>query len=81
MQVEILDAAITGTGLTEDQVRIEVAVALYRDRKVSMGRAALLAGLARIPFQRELAKRGITVDYEVEDLHADLATLRSLGMP
>jgi predicted HTH domain antitoxin len=46
-----------------------------------MGRAAGLAGLPRVPFQRELARRGVTVDYEVEDLHADLATLRSLGMP
>jgi predicted HTH domain antitoxin len=81
MQVEIPDAALSGTGLTPDQVRLEVAVALYRDRKVSMGRAARLAGLARIPFQRELAKRGVTVDYGVDDLHADLKTLRSLGMP
>jgi len=81
MQVEIPDAALAGTGLTPDQVRLEVAVALYRDRKVSMGRAATLAGLPRIPFQHELAQRGVTVDYDVADLQADLATLHALGMP
>lgn len=81
MQVELSDAVLAGTDLTPDQVRLEVAVALYRDRKVSMGRAAQLAGLTRIPFQRELAKRGVTVDYAVDDLHADLKTLRALGLP
>lgn len=81
MQVELPDAALTGTGLTPEQVRLEVAVALYRDRKVSMGRAAQFAALPRIPFQRELARRGVTVDYGVDDLHADLETLRALGMP
>lgn len=76
--MEIPEFAIAGTGLTADQVRIEVAVALYRDRKVSMGRAARLAGLARIPFQRETARRGVTVDYEVEDFEEDLRNIQPL---
>jgi predicted HTH domain antitoxin len=78
MQVEIPEAAIAGTGLTPDQVRLEVAVALYRDRKVSMGRAARLAGQPRIPFQQELARRGVTVDYDVEDFEEDLRNIQSL---
>ncbi len=67
--------------MTPGQVRLEVAVALYRDRRVSMERAARLADLARVPFQRELARRGVNIDYEVEDLHADMETLRALGFP
>ena len=78
MQVEIPDTALTGTGLTPDQVRLEVAVALYRDRKVSMGRAATLAGLPRIPFQRELAQRGVTVDYDVAEFEEDLRNISAL---
>jgi len=64
--------------MTPEWAKLEVAVALYRDRKASMGRASQIAGLARLEFQRELGKRGVTVDYEVDDLHADLETLRDL---
>ena len=81
MKLEIPDDVLQGTGMTPSLARLEVAVALYRDRKVSMGRAARLAGMPRPQFQHELGKRGVTVDYDVEDLHADLATLKSLGLP
>jgi len=81
MKLEIPDDVLQGTGMTPSLARLEVAVALYRDRKVSMGRAARLAGMPRPQFQHELGKRGVTVDYDVEDLHADLATLKSLGFP
>lgn len=81
MKVEWPDAALEGTGMTPGLAKLEVAVALYRDRKVSLGRAAMLADMARMQFQRELGKREVTLDYEVEDLHADLETLKSLGFP
>lgn len=81
MQVELPDAALSGTGLTPDLVRLEVAVALYRDRKVSMGRAAQLAGLPRIPFQRELAKRGVTVDYDIAEFEEDLRVISEFVRP
>lgn len=81
MQVDLLDDALEGTGLTPELAKLEVAVALYRDRKASMGKAARIAELPRPAFQRELGKRGVTIDYGVEDLQADLATLRDLGLP
>ena len=81
MSLEIPDEALQGTGMTPSLAHIEIAVALYRDRKVSMSRAARLAGMPRPQFQHELGKRGVTVDYDVEDLHTDLANLKSLGLP
>ena len=67
--------------MTPELAKLEVAVALYRDRKVSMGKAARIAGLPRQVFQRELGSRGVTIDYDVEDLRADLETLRGLDLP
>ena len=32
-----------------------------------------------IEFRRELGKRGLTINYDVEDFQADVETLRSLG--
>lgn len=64
--------------MTPELAKLEVAVALYRDRKVSMGRAARLADLPRPLFQRELGKRGVTVDYDVEDFEDDLQSAQKL---
>lgn len=75
MQVELPDAVLEGTGMTPELAKLEVAVALYRDRKASMGRAARLAGMPRPLFQHELGKRGVTVDYEVEDFEQDIRTM------
>ena len=78
MKVDLPDAALEGTGMTPELAKLEVAVALYRDRKVSMGRAARLAGLPRPQFQRELGKRCVTVDYDVEEFEADLRAIQQL---
>jgi len=75
MKLEIPDEVLQGTGMTPSLALLEVVVALYRDRKVSMGRASRLAGMPRPQFQHELGKRGVTVDYEVEDFEQDLKTL------
>jgi len=64
--------------MTPELAKLEVAVALYRDRKVAMGRAARIAGLPRPLFQRELGKRGVTVDYDVEAFENDLHAIQKL---
>lgn len=78
MQLELPDAALEGTGMTPELAKLEVAVALYRDRKVSMALAARLAGIPRPQFQHELGIRCVTVDYEIADLEQDIRTLSKL---
>lgn len=81
MIVELPDAAIEGTGMTPELAKLEVAVGLYRDRKVSMGRAARIAGVPRPVFQRELGKRGVSVNYDVQDFEDDLVAIGKLTPP
>jgi predicted HTH domain antitoxin len=81
MIVELPDAAIEGTGMTPELAKLEVAIGLYRDRKVSMGRAARIAGVPRPEFQRELGKRGVSVNYDVEDFEDDLVAIGKLTPP
>ena len=64
--------------MTPEIAKLEVAVALYRDRKLSMGRAARIAGMPRPQFQSELGKRGVTVDYDVSDCEDDLVAIEKL---
>lgn len=67
--------------MTPELVKLEVAVGLYRDRKVSMGRAARIAGVPRPIFQRELGKRGVSVNYDVQDFEDDLVAIVKLTPP
>ena len=78
MKIELPDAALEGTGMTPEIAKLEVSVALYRDRKISMGRAARIAGMPRPQFQAELGKRGVTVDYDVRDFEDDLVAIEKL---
>ncbi len=78
MNVELPDAVMEGTGMTPEIAKLEVAIALYRDRKVSMGRAARIAGIPRPHFQNEIGKRGVTVDYRIQDFEDDLVTIQKL---
>lgn len=74
----IEDEFLLAANLTEAEMRTELAVVLYQKRKLSMGKAAKLAGIPRIQFQFLLASREIPVNYDVEDLKQDLETLRQL---
>jgi len=64
--------------ISEEEARLDIALGLFADRKVTLGRAALIAGVTQLAFQRELGRRGIPIHYDIEDLEADLRTVESL---
>lgn len=79
MSVVIPDDILTAAKMSEDEFKLEIAIMLYQQRKLSSGKARRLAGMNLIEFQKELARRGICINYDVEDFQADLETLRKLG--
>jgi predicted HTH domain antitoxin len=76
--IEIQDEALRGLKLTEPQAVLDLAVGLFTERRVTLGRAAEIARLPQLEFQRELGRRGICIHYDLEDLQADLRTLAAL---
>lgn len=72
------ETVLDGIGASIEPTNLEAAVELYRERKLSMGRAAKMAGLPRPVFQRELAKQGATVDYDVADFEDDMRAIEKL---
>ncbi len=64
----VLDAA----RLSTDELRCEIAVLLYERRRLTMGQAARLAEMDRYRFQHLLASREIDLNYDEDDLRADL---------
>ncbi|MEB3355951.1 MAG: UPF0175 family protein [Synechococcales bacterium] len=57
----------------------EIAIALFQQERISLGRASKIAGMDIMDFQKLLADRGICVHYDVEDLEQDVQHLRDRG--
>lgn len=72
MTIELPEKEIGGLSLTPEKVRLELAVGLYSGRHVSLGRAARIAGITYPDFLHEIGRRGICVNYTVEDAHHDM---------
>jgi predicted HTH domain antitoxin len=73
---EILKAADTN----EEELTIELAFLLYKQNKISSGKVRDWLGLTVLEFQHELAERGLSINYDVEELNQDVETLKSLGL-
>jgi predicted HTH domain antitoxin len=72
---DILDAA----RLTPHELKVELAVSLYAQNRLSLGKARELAGLSLWEFRQLLATRHIPPHYEAGDFNDDLETLHGLS--
>ena len=72
---DILDSA----RITVDDLKVEIAVYLYAQNRLSIGKARELAGMSLWEFRQLLASRKISPHYDVTDLEDDIATLKELG--
>ena len=78
MKLEIPDDILQSSRVTEEDCLIELSVRLYADRRISLAQALRLARLDRLAFERQLARRDISL-YTVDDLREDVETLKELG--
>ena len=72
---DILDSA----RLSPEEVPLELAVSLYAQRRLSIGKARELADMSLWEFRQVLAARRIPPHYDADDLADDVSTLRELG--
>ncbi len=72
---DVLDAAQMNT---HDLWR-ELALTLYAQNRLSLGKARELAGLSLWEFRQWLGLRRIEAHYDSDDLQDDIETLRTLG--
>ena len=72
---DILDSA----RLTPSELKVEMAVHLYEQGRLSVGKARELADMTLWQFRQLLASRRIPPHYDETDLDEDVATLRELG--
>lgn len=72
MAITLPDELLRSMKLTEAEVGAELAVALFREERLTLGQAALLAGLPQLDFQRLLASRQVPLHYGIDDMEEDL---------
>ncbi len=72
MLVTLPDELLQSTKLTEAELKTELALALFQRERLTLGQAALLAGLPQLDFQRLLASRQIPLHYGLEAMEQDL---------
>ena len=68
------------THMTAQEICRELAVQLYAQGKLSVGKASELAGMAVTEFQLLLGSRGVAVNYGVEDFMDDLDIIQRLKL-
>lgn len=77
MLIEISDNVVAQSGLSKNDILLEVALSLYQRGAISLGLAAQMAGLHRYAFQQEMGRRRISVNLSWEDVQKDIADIKS----
>jgi predicted HTH domain antitoxin len=72
---DVLDSA----RISASELKVEIAVYLYAQGRLSLGKARELADLSLWEFRQLLASRRIAPQYDVADLDEDVTTLREMG--
>jgi predicted HTH domain antitoxin len=82
MVIEIPDSVFSSaTTYTPADFKVDIAVWLFERKQLSTGRAAHLAGLDIVSFNKILSQRGIVIRYTETDLETDLQNLSNLTLP
>jgi len=76
MTLELPD--LEARNLTPEELRLELACALYARGRLSAVGGAHLAGVDLFSFQGALKERGIPRNYSLQDLHDDMEGLKKL---
>jgi predicted HTH domain antitoxin len=79
MTFTLPDELLRSTRLTEAELRTELALVLFQQERLTLGQAALLAGLPQLDFQRFLASRQIPLHYGIEAMEQDLQRAKRLS--
>jgi len=78
MSVVIPDDIMEAARLSPEELKLEIAVVLFRRGGLTLAQAGRFCGLSRVQFQKELAVRQVPVHYSVDDFESDLATLKEI---
>lgn len=65
--------------LSADDLKLELAVSLYAQKRLSSGKARELAGMSLWEFRQLISSRRVPPHYDVDDLKNEVADLNKFG--
>ncbi len=77
--LEIPEDILESAHMSVHDMGVELAISLYAQRRLALGKARELAQLSLWEFRQLLAARQIPPHYDESDLSSDIATLQKLG--
>ena len=77
MQIAFPDELTSGLDLTPEHVRMDLAIGLYAERRVTLGRAAKMAGMDQSAFLRKLGELRIPMHYDLPEFEEDLLVVNA----
>jgi predicted HTH domain antitoxin len=75
MPVTISDEVLTAAHISELELKRELALALFRQERLTLAQASRLAEVSQLFFQALQVERQIPIHYGVEEFREDLRTL------
>jgi predicted HTH domain antitoxin len=78
MTVTIPDDVLTAAHLSEQELKRELAIALFREERLTLGQASRLCEISQLAFQALLAERQIPIHYGPDEFREDLRTVREM---
>jgi predicted HTH domain antitoxin len=79
MSLVIDSEIVKASGLSEEQLLVEVVLLLFQQGKISLGKAAELLKMSQISLQKLMAERGICIHYDVAEFQEDIQHFTGKG--
>ena len=80
MSLVISDEIIQASGLTENELLLELILLLFQQDKLSLGKATELLNISQIRFQHLLSERGLCIHYDVDEFREDIQHLKEKAL-
>ena len=77
MSLIIPDEFLQTARISEADLKLEIAIVLFQQEKITLGTASQFAEMNQLEFQRILGRRQIPSHYGVEEFRQDLKTLET----
>jgi predicted HTH domain antitoxin len=78
MEIRVADELVRGIDMSKEQWLLDLAIGLFVDRRVTLGRGAEIAGVSKPAFLDALGQRQVPINYDAADLESDLKTIAHL---
>ncbi|XGV94613.1 MAG: UPF0175 family protein [Leptolyngbya sp. BL-A-14] len=79
MSLVVSDEILRASGLSEDELLLEIVLMLFQQERLTLSSASRLVAMDHIQFQRVLADRKIPVHYDVSEFREDVKSLQENG--